>query len=216
MKNKYYCILMSLLFALSCCKRDNSTSPNVFTEASYPLAVGNWWQYQLISQGSATDTFMLNVVSTVDTNVYIKYNCNFVYNGISTPVGYFLQSDTSLYFINVSSDRYFVAFPNFHLKFPAEAGQYWQGDFRGDSIMVVGVAEKCEGSGGAYFSPCYSLVESYNLPHNFKVNRMLLTPKIGLVSQSIDFNSDTADRSPSYGGGIQTQQSVYLISYHIQ
>ena len=193
------------MLALSCCKRDNSTPPNIFSEASYPLAVGNWWKYQFTSSGSYPDTFTLRVDSMIIQSPYTKFICNYVGNGAIISAGYFLQSDTSLSFVQPYG--YFTSFPSFHLRFPVETGQYWAGEFRGDSIMVVGVADKCEGGGG-YFSPCYSLVESYNLPHNFKVNDMLLTPKVGLVRQSISFNSDTP--------GVQIQQSVALISYHVQ
>ena len=210
MKNKYYLILFILLFALSC-KKGNPTISS-FTESSYPLAIGNWWQYQVnqTNEGGGYDTTLLNTVSTAKIGPYIKYTCNITLNGRFIDSGYFLQSDTSLSFINNLPPTYFSLFPNFHLKFPIEIGQYWQGAFSGDSIRVVGLASDCEGSYGQYFSTCFSTVESYNLLHNFKVENMLLTAKVGLVHQSIDFNSDTAQ------GGIQINQAVNLINYHVQ
>jgi hypothetical protein len=216
MKNKYYYILFVILIALSCCKKNNS-SPIVFTEASYPIAVGNWWQYQFTDYlFGGTDTFMLSVDSVKSVGPYTEYICNYHGNGTSAPAGYFLRSDTSLSFIYPSINAYNSYIQNFHLKFPVETGQYWQGDFPGDSTLVVGVAGKCDGSYGESFSPCFSTVESYILPHNLKDEIMTLTPRIGVIYQSINFISDTAGRTASYGGGIQVKQSIALISYHVQ
>ena len=214
MRNRYHLMLLSLLIFLSCCKRDNS-SPKVFTKESYPIAVGNWWQYQLrycsTTQG-ITDTITLSVVSMSTAGPYTNYKCYFTYNGTVTDSAYFQQSDTSLSFVNISSYAYFSAIPNFHIKFPASAGQYWNGAFPGDSTLVVGVANSCNGSNGHSFSPCFSTNEAYNVPHNFLVNSMLLTPQVGLISQSVDFKSDTA------GGGFGAIicQSVKLINYSVQ
>ena len=88
-------------------------------------------------------------------------------------------------------------------------GSYWQGAFPGDSTLVVGVSDSYSSYGHTY-GPCYHTNESYNLPHNFKAESMILTPKIGVIYQSIDFNSDTAE------GGAQVQQSLNLINYHVQ
>ena len=204
MRKRYcYCLLV-LLATISSCKKNNSNQ--TFTESSYPLAVGNWWEYQLTSLTFNPDTFTLRVDSMVTDGPYTKFICNYIGNGAIIPAGYFLQSDTSLSFVQPYG--YFTSFPSFHLKFPVETGQHWSGPFPGDSTLVVGVAGKCDGSYGESFGPCFSTVESYNLPHNFKVEDMLLTPKIGLVSQNIDINSDTA--------GIQIQQRVSLINYHVQ
>ena len=210
MKNRF-CILIVLLFVLSC-KRDSTSSPSTFTKDAYPLTVGSWWQYQVdqTSEGGGYDTIILSAVSMINVGSYIKYTCNITLNGRFIDSGYFLQSDTSLSFTNNLPSSYFSLFPNFHLKFPVQTGQYWPGAFPGDSIRVAGVAANCAGSYGESFSPCFSTVESYILPHNFKVENMLLTPKVGLVTQSIDFNSDTAE------GGIQIKQSLHLISYHVQ
>jgi hypothetical protein len=136
-----------------------------------------------------------------------------MYNGNITDSGYFLQSDTSMSF--VASNSYSVSILNFHLQFPVKVGQYWQGSFPGDSILVEAVVGS-EGYYGHTYSPCYLTNESYNLPHNYKVESMVLTPKVGLVHQTITFNSDTAGKTPSYGGGIQIHQSVDLINYHVQ
>jgi hypothetical protein len=204
MKNRHYYLLL-LFIALSCCKIDNN-NPQTFTENSYPLAVGNWWQYQLtdLYYGSV-DTITLDVISMVKSGPYMKYTCNFIYNGNVTDSGYFLQSDTSMSFEVANS--YSVACLNFYLKFPVATGQYWQGAFPGDSIMVLSVVGS-EGYYGHTYSPCYYLKESYDLPHNYKVNTMILTPKVGLVHQAITFNSDTA--------GVQIQQSISLLNYSVQ
>jgi hypothetical protein len=205
MKSKYYYILVVLFFVISCCKRDNSTPPNVFTSTSYPLAIGNWWEYQLTSLIFNPDTFIMRIDSMVTVGPYTKYVCNLTGSGGSGPIGYFLQSDTSMSFVNVPNS-YFVAFPSFHLKFPVDLGQSWPGAFPGDSTLVVGVA-----NGNCYtttYGPCYYTNETYDVPHYLKIENMILTPKIGLVMQSIDFNSDTA--------GIQIQQRVNLINYHVQ
>ena len=195
---------MGLLYVLSNCKRDNST-PTAFSKTSYPLALGNWWQYQSTAIGFDPDTFVLRVDSIVTDGPNMKYICNYVSKGAIISAGYFLQSDTSMSFIQPYG--YFTSFPNFHLKFPASTGQYWAGSFPGDSIIVNGVASSHTAYGHTY-GPCYYLGEAYNLPHNSKVESMILTPKIGLIYQSINFNSDTA--------GIQIKQQVNLIDYHIQ
>ena len=85
MSKKYYFITSLLLVLTSCHKPDNRLS--AFTKISYPLAVGNWWQYQLASIGSANDTFMLSVVSQTNAGVFVQYNCNYIGNGISSPAG---------------------------------------------------------------------------------------------------------------------------------
>ena len=209
-------LLLIVLVSLSCCKRNSSPPPSLFTKDSYPLAVGNWWEYQLTSPGYSTDTFILKVSSMVNASPYMQYNCDFTGNGTSAPAGYFLLSDTSLSFINVSAQPDYTPFQNFHLKFPVSKGQYWQGRYPPkDTILVLGV-ENTYSSYGHTYSPCYSTNESYILPHNFLVKSMLLTPKIGLIYGSIDFNSDTADRTQSYPGGVQINQSITLLNYHVQ
>lgn len=202
---RYSCVLfiIALLFTLPCCKKDNG--PDAFTESSYPLALGNWWQYQLTSAVFNPDTFILRVDSITTVGPYTQYICNYVSNGTLTPAGYFLQSDTSMSFVQPYG--YFTSFPSFHLKFPVQTGQYWPGAFPGDSILVDAVVAS-EGYYGHTYAPCYLTNESYDLPHNFKVESMTLTPKVGLVHQTINFQSDTA--------GVQIQQSIDLINYHIQ
>jgi hypothetical protein len=204
MISKYIYSIAIVLILIGSCKK---STENVFTSSSYPLAVGDWWQYQLTSIGYATDTFMLSVISVSSLGPYTQYNCNFIGNGATTPAGYFLQSDTDMYFVNSTPYADFSAFPNFQLKFPVKAGQYWPGAFPGDSTLVEAVVGS-EGYYGHTYSPCYLTNESYNLPHNFKVQSMTLTPKVGLVHQSITFNSDTA--------GVQIQQSISLLNYHVE
>lgn len=206
MKNRYSFLLIILLFALADCKKDNSTTTQIFSASSYPLSLGNWWVYQFTSLGSYPDTFTLRIDSVVTDGPFTKYICNYVGNGAIIPAGYFLKSDTSMSFVQPYG--YFTSFPSFHLRFPVETGQYWSGVYPKDSILVVGVSNSCQGAYGENYGPCFSTVEKYNFPHNFLVNEMLLTPKIGLLRQSIDYNSDTS--------GIHIQQSVNLISYHIQ
>jgi hypothetical protein len=202
-----------MVFGLSCRKISDTHPP--FTRVSYPLAVGNWWQYQIneTNEGGGYDTITLKVVSMTNSGPFTKYKCYYLYPGAVTDSGYFLQSDTSLSFTNDLPSTYFSLFPNFHLKFPINTGQYWQGAFKGDSTMVVGAVNSCQVTDGSHYytvGPCYYTNESYDLPHSFKVERMTLTAKIGLVNQSIDFNSDTAQ------GGLQIKQSVNLIGYHVQ
>ena len=209
MRNKYWFIVVILLFILSC-KRDSSSQPQEFTKDSYPLDIGNWWKYQLsdCSGGIAADTFILRVVSIVNTSSYIEYMCNFEGNGMTISAGYFLQSDTSLSFTNTSSNPSNSPFPDFHLKFPAFKGQYWPGTYPPkDSILVLGVENKYSSYGHTY-GPCFSLNESYILPHNFLVKSMLLTPKIGLISGSINFQSDTAS--------LYVCHSLLLLDYNVQ
>jgi hypothetical protein len=203
MRRKYYYVLLILLTVISACKKDNN--PQTFTESSYPLAVGNWWQYQLTSAIFNTDTFILRVDSILNAGPYTKYVCNYVEGNTLTPAGYFLLSDTSMYFIQPYG--YFTAFPSFELKFPVAAGQYWQGSFPGDSIIVTSVVNSYSTYGHTY-GPCYYTKEAYDLPHNFKVSNMILTPKVGLIEGAINFSSDTA--------GVQIQQSINLINYHIE
>jgi hypothetical protein len=210
-----YCLLILIIAVLPCCKKVTTTA-QIFTEASYPLTVGNWWQYQIdeTNEGGGYDTLTLSIISMSTIGPYTNYKCYYLYQGAVTDSAYFLQSDTSLSFVNLFPYPYFGCFPNFHFRFPIEKGQYWQGAFSGDSTLVVGVANSCEGTYGTSYGPCFSTVESYNLPHNFMVNDMLLTPKVGLVRQSINYKSDTAVR---FGfAGIQINQSVNLISYHVQ
>lgn len=205
MKKTHYYILLILLLSLACCKRDNTPSPSIFSKTSYPLALGDWWQYQLNSSGSYPDTFTLRVDSVVADGPYKKFICNYVGNGAIISAGYFLQSDTSLSFVQPYG--YFTSFPSFHMKFPVTTGQYWAGTFPGDSVLVVGSANSYSINGNTY-KPCYYTNESYNLPHNFKRATMTLVPQVGLTSQSMDYNSDTA--------GIQIQQSITLINFNVQ
>lgn len=206
---KYYIVIIALL-VLSCCKKDDSSS-STFTKDSYPLAVGNWWQYQVNQtyEGGGYDTILLNVLSANTITPYTKYICNITLNGRVIDSGYFLQSDTSLTFVNSLPSPYFSLFPNFHLKFPVSIGQFWDGSFSGDSVLVVGVANTCSFNSHTY-GPCYYTNESYNMPHNFKRETMTLAPKVGLIKQSMDFNSDTAE------GGVQVNQSITLINFNVQ
>jgi hypothetical protein len=206
MRRKNYYILILMLFALSC-KKGNP--PSVFSKASYPLAVGDWWEYQLNAIGNSPDTIMLSVASLVNVGPYVQYKCYFQYHGAITDSAYFQQSDTSLSFINASPFADLSSIQNFHLKFPVSAGYKWQGAFPGDTIVVTGVVPKYSGYGLTY-GPCYYLGEAYDLPHNDKTETMILTPKVGLIYQSIAFNSDTAE------GGLQVQHSILLLNYHVQ
>jgi|GEM_PF-6738702 len=205
MKRASLYIIPILFLAVSCKK----AAPQMFTKDSYPMAVGNWWQYMIIDCTGGLDTFTLNTVSVTDFASYKDFKCNFVYHNNVTGSGDFIQSDTSISFVN-RGNAYFSIFPDFHIRFPVYTGQYWAGTFKGDSIRVVGVTDPCGGFGHIY-GPCYSTVESYILPHNFLVSNKLLTPKIGMISGSTDFKSDTAN-----GFGINTCQTVYLINYHIE
>jgi hypothetical protein len=195
-----------MVFALSCRKISDTQAP--FTSVSYPLAVGNWWQYQLTSIGSYPDTFTLSIDSTVTIGPYTKYICNYVGNGSIIPAGYFLESDTSLVFTNTSRYADFSPIPNFHLKFPAFVGQHWSGAYPPqDSILVISVVDSCGGF-GHNFGPCYYTNESYSLPHRFEVESMNFTPNIGLIHQSYNLQSDTE--------GAFISQSIQLLSYHVQ
>ncbi len=204
-----------MICVLNSCKKDNGPTP--FTKNSYPMAVGDWWKYQVTYcfGGYSTDTFTLSVSSMNTSGVYTNYTCDFIQNGgtLVSGFGNFIQSDTSLSFVNTSAYADFSSMPNFHLKFPIAAGQYWQGTFPGDSTLVDAVVSSEDYYGHTY-SPCYLTNESYDLPHNFKVESMVLTPKIGLVHQSINFQSDTA----VVGGvpGVQVCQSITLIDYSVQ
>jgi hypothetical protein len=207
-KNKYYYILFIVLFALSC-KKDN-TSSNTFTSASYPLAVGNWWQYILTQDCCEPDTFMLSVTSATNAGSYNIYKCYYIYHGSVTDSAYFQQSDTSLSFMNPPSPYIDLsAILNFHLKLPASKGQFWPGSFPGDSIIVNAVVATYSAYGLTY-GPCYYLAETYDLPHNSKTESMILTPKVGTIYQSVNFISDTTE------GGIQIHQQLRLLNYHIQ
>jgi hypothetical protein len=202
---KAMCFMLILFAFIASCRKISDSQPP-FTSVSYPLAVGNWWEYQLTAAFSNPDTFTLLVDSMVADGPYTKYICNYVGNGAIIPAGYFLLSDTSMSFIQPYS--YWTSFPSFHLKFPVETGQHWPGAYPPqDSILVSAVNDSCGGYGHEY-GPCYYLEESYNLPHNFRVSHMILTPKVGLIQQAINFNSDTA--------GIQIQQSITLLNYHVQ
>jgi hypothetical protein len=215
MKKLYPYFLFVSLFAFSCCKRDNNTVPSIFTKTSYPLAVGNWWQYRVdeTEMGGGYDTIMLKVISETDQGTYKNYLSVVSLKGVTRDSGYFLQSDTSLSFTNLLPNPYYSLFPNFHLKFPVVKGQYWQGAFTGDSILVKTVLDTYSAYGHT-FKPCYVTEESYNLPHNFKINDLYLTPQIGLISGSMSFNSDTAEINGF--AGAQVKQSIQLIDFNVQ
>jgi hypothetical protein len=215
MKIIHYCILLVIILSWSCCKKDNSPSP--FTETSYPLTVGNWWEYQVnqTAMGGGYDTVILIVISMSKINSYVDYLCTVTLNGTIIDSGNFFQSDTSLSFINSLPTSYYSLFPNFYLKFHVATGQYWQGSFAGDSILVTSVVNSYSAYGHTY-GPCYYTKEAYDLPHNFKVSSMIYTPKVGLIEGAINFISDTADKSPSYSGGVQIQQSILLLDYYVQ
>jgi hypothetical protein len=156
---------------------------------------------------------MMKVASVSNIGPFIKYNCVFIVQNQAYPAGYFLQSDTSMFFIN-NSDQYSSPFPNFYIRFPVSGGIYWQGSFPGDSTIVAGVSGSCKFYNLNY-SPCYSTSEMYDLPHNFMSKSMLLTPKVGLVFGSIDFISDTAISNGS-SMGVDACEEIYLINYNLE
>jgi hypothetical protein len=208
MKKTICLMLLLMVFALSCRKITN-TQP-AFTSASFPLAVGNWWQYQLINNSIGyTDTFMLSVVSISDTGSYAKYECNYIYNGVVTSSGYFLRSDTSISFTNIGAYAFLASYHNFYLRLPANAGSHWPGMFPdpADSIVVDGVVNDCQGPTPPSVGPCYILGEHYTSGTNSVGNLMTLVPKIGLIDQSIHLNGDTI--------GL-VQQRITLLNYHVQ
>ncbi len=211
MKRRCYCILFILFTTLSCCKRNNN-APSVFTEASYPLAVGDWWQYlATYCVYGGVDTITLSVASMTSSGPYTNYKCYYLYHGAVMDSGYFQQSDTSLSFTNAFPYPAWGAFPNFHIKFPVAPGTHWPGPFYpNDSVIVVGVADSCHY--GISFGSCYTTYEAYNLHHNFMVNKMTLTPHLGMVNQSIDYVSDTAGG----GFGVDICQAFLLLDYHLQ
>jgi hypothetical protein len=205
MSKKYYYILLLLLPMLSC--RKDAGGISSFTKDSYPLAVGNWWQYQQSYCFGGADTIMMRVVSMTNLGSSIDYKCYVqISSGLGFDSGHFVQSESSLYYYSYG-DADFSPIPNFHLEFPFLLGQKWPGLYSGDTIRAEGEADSCGGFGRPY-GPCYATYEAYLLPHRHMVNDMFLTPKIGLVYGEINLQSDTE--------GIQVCQSVYLINYHLQ
>jgi hypothetical protein len=207
MKKNIYLTVLLIVFVLSCRKVTNQPA---FTSTSFPLAVGNWWQYQLTNNSIGyTDTFMLSVVSISDTGSYVKYECNYIYHGSVTSSGYFLQSDTSISFTNPGAYASLASYHNFYLRLPAFAGSHWPGTFPdpADSTVVDGVSNNCQGPQAPSVGPCYYLIEHYSSPVNFVANSMIVVPKIGAIYETIDVNSDT---------GLQVQQQLTLLNYHVQ
>lgn len=207
MKGKGIWCIALLILCLSCNKENEK---DIFVASSYPLALGNWWKYQHTSIGFEPDTFILRIDSVTNDGLYKKYICNSISGNTIVPAGYFLRSDTSIAFIYPSEYYYLSEIQNFHIRFPISQDSYWMGDFSGDSTKVIGVNDSYS-SYNIATGPYYSIHESYNLPHNFKVFNMTISPKLGILSQTNNFRSDTVG-----GFGVNVNQSILLLGYFIQ
>jgi hypothetical protein len=204
MKNVYFTILIGVVLLLSCCKKNNNNQ-NTFTNSSYPLAVGNWWQYQVVDfLGGTTDTVMLSAVSVVSDGSTKDYKCNLIKNGMIIDSGHFIVSDTALAY-HGSHPSYSI-FGYFNFKFPFTSGQKWSGTMPADTFIVAGVDKSLKILGNTY-SPDYSLTRRVFVPEYSLIQIMDLTPGVGLIDQSIDIQSDTA---------AWEQEGIQLISYHLQ
>ncbi|MCW3128212.1 MAG: hypothetical protein JWO03_3870 [Bacteroidetes bacterium] len=196
--------LILLLFLISSCS--NKQQQEQFARDSYPLKVGNWWRYQVVNffGSQSTDTISLNVVSLVTSGSTTDYTCHLLKNGLVIDSGHFVQSDTALYYSG--SNPYYSIFGFFNLKFPFVEGQKWAGTFPGDTIIAAGKAESFKVLGSTY-APVYSLARRFSIPQNNLIQIIYLTPKVGVIYQSINFRSDTA---------VWVQEAIHLIDYNLK
>jgi len=169
------------------------------------MAVGDWWQYQVAyyQGGTSIDTLVLKAVSVVTIGSSANYTCQLSQNGTVIDSGHFVQSDSMLSY--TGSTRY-STFGFFNLRFPFSEGQRWPGIYPGDTITDTGFVDSFKAMGVIY-TPLFTLRRVFNDPHYSMIQDIFLTPKIGLVFQTIDVQSDTAP---------DIWESMQLINYHIQ
>jgi hypothetical protein len=206
MRRRNYLILIFLFTAFSCHKKEQgSPVQNIFTSDSYPMAVGDWWQYQVTSfqGGQSTDTLILSVISVVTTGSSKDYKCNLLQNGAIIDSGHFIMTDSSL---SYRGTRDYSLFGFFNLKFPFTNGQKWPGIYPGETIADVGFVDTFKALGVVY-NPLYTLHRFFDDPHCSMVQNIFLTPKIGLVFQGIDLQTDTAP---------DIWESIQLMNYELQ
>lgn len=202
---KKYCIIAVLFFALSCSRKTNNI-PNIFTQTSYPMAVGNWWQYQVTDfGGGSTDTIILKAISLSVNGTNKNFTCYLIQNGTIVDSGHFIQSDSGL---SYSGSRRYSTFGEFSLKFPFITGQKWPGIFPTDTFVDVGLVDSFSVSAyGPYYKPVYTLRRAFSDPHYSLIQNIFLTPNIGLIYQTIDSHSDTAP---------DVWESINLLNYYVQ
>jgi hypothetical protein len=202
MRKSNFLIIIFLCSAFYSCKKKAQNS-QVFTSSSYPLAVGDWWQYLKSDGGNTSDTITLSIVSESVNGTIKDYKCNITQGGIVIDTGHFTQSDTSLAY---SGNPYYSVFGFFNLQIPFKEGQEWPGVYPNDTIKVAGVADSFEAYHITY-KPVYALRRVFNDPHYSMVQLIFLTPNIGLTNQSIEIQSDTA---------VQTSEVLFLLNYKLQ
>jgi hypothetical protein len=206
MKKACFLIAIVLMVTFSCRKNDKGTVQNIFTQSSYPMAVGDWWQYQVTYYpGSYCDTLILKAISVSINGTKKDYTCHLINNGLIVDSGHFIQSDSGL---SYSGSMRYSTFGEFILKFPFVTGQKWPGVFPTDTFVDVGLADSFSVSAyGPYYKPVYTLRRVFSDLHYSVIQDIFLTPNIGLVYQSIDSHSDTAP---------DVWESINLLKYNVQ
>jgi hypothetical protein len=170
------------------------------------MAVGDWWQYQVIDYGGGgSDTLILKVISLSVNGTKKDFTCHLLRKNTIVDSGHYVQSDSV---ISYRGSTGYSLFGQFILRFPFVNGQKWSGTFPTDTFVVTGIADSfAVSSYGPWYKPVYSLHRVFSDPHYSMIQNIILTPNIGLVLQDIDLHSDTA---------ADVWESINLLSYYVQ
>ena len=171
------------------------------------MNVGDWWKYQVFYDVNIDnpDTLTLRIASMTSNGTSSDYTC-YMYNnaGVAMDSGHFVQTSTSLTYQGRAS---YSIFGFFTLQFPfAPLGGAWPGSFPTDTIRSEGLSSAPYTTGGVTYSTVYSITQRFFDPLYSDINVIFIAPKVGILYQSVDIQSDTA----SY-----IQDGWQLIDYYV-
>ena len=192
------------LIALLSCGKDKSAP--TFTKDSFPLKVGNWWEYSVKDLYSQSpDILTLTIISMKNMGDIKVFTCTIFEFGTIVDTGYFTLSDTALLYQGYKPD--YSYFGNFQIKIPFKQGDKWQGTYINDSYTTGGYTTDSISLLTRKYSPVFTINRSVNqLPHYSNEQSISLTPGIGIPAQGFNITNDTI--------GPQSQDFI-LIDYHL-
>ncbi|MCW3128217.1 MAG: hypothetical protein JWO03_3875 [Bacteroidetes bacterium] len=199
-------IAILLLFILSLASCHKSTTPtDTFSRNDFPMAVGDWWRYQVIDVNAPTDTLLMTVIASSGNGSTKDYTYTIYKNAYHRTVdtGHFIISDTGLSYN--TTNPYYSYFGSFNLKLPFQKEQQWVGSLPHDTITAVGRAAVVKIMGKDY-GPVYTLNRKAISSHYRNLSGIFVAPHIGIIYQDVSIEIDTA---------VPQKQTFLLIDYNL-
>jgi hypothetical protein len=199
----FYLRWILLIGAISCKHENDTIDSTAFSKTSYPLNVGNWWQYRVVDFNARTiDTLSIRISSKTVQNGEVIYRCELEEYGTVIDSAQFVLTESSLSYQGL--DATYSYFGDFKLKLPFYQGETWKGFSDVDSMNVISFSTDYNVLGKKY--DIYYLKRTVPGAAYSVVQSLQLSKNIGLVSQNINI----------FWGGLTQRQSFQLIDYELK